>query len=325
LRCIDDEQSLAKVIALLQQSLAGDGKLELDLQLQKQSQHDQDEMSLESLIKLLSSSILKGQKVEQSGNKKIKFPYSRHSSYSELCCLVEAFKPMDIFPCTIDELSWTREVSMRSLFGHLCCGNHFRHDDEMMKLYEARLSLEQRVKRGREDTQDTQITEEEFLSPKRIRSEETPAMISQDCMKSGQPDTPKVDLTGAVDDPTLLGKDQVSSALPTPIIPTVTTPEPLEHDSTVQVVSRNTHTQLSPISSPPRATDLIFDPPVPTSASSRADASTHKSHKGRRRRTKITNQLIAYHAAIGSHGPTWDDYGGLVSTRSKVDQEEQEL
>lgn len=38
--------------------------------------------------------------------KLITFPYSRHSSYDELCHLVEAFKPNDIYPCTVDELNW---------------------------------------------------------------------------------------------------------------------------------------------------------------------------------------------------------------------------
>jgi hypothetical protein len=36
----------------------------------------------------------------------ITFPYSRHSSYSELRNLVDAFKPKDVFPCTVDEANW---------------------------------------------------------------------------------------------------------------------------------------------------------------------------------------------------------------------------
>ncbi|KAL9117348.1 MAG: hypothetical protein Q9187_006115 [Circinaria calcarea] len=64
----------------------------------------------------------------------INFPYSRHSSYDELCHLVEVFKPMDVYPCTVDEDSWNVSVSMKALFGHLCSAQIFAHDQEMVKL-----------------------------------------------------------------------------------------------------------------------------------------------------------------------------------------------
>jgi DNA cross-link repair 1C protein len=63
----------------------------------------------------------------------ITFPYSRHSSYSELCELVAAFCPKDVYPCTVDEDNWTADRSMRMLFGHLCSGDVFAHDEEMMR------------------------------------------------------------------------------------------------------------------------------------------------------------------------------------------------
>lgn len=34
--------------------------------------------------------------------KVILFPFARHSPYRELCHLAEAFKPKDIWPCTVD-------------------------------------------------------------------------------------------------------------------------------------------------------------------------------------------------------------------------------
>lgn len=39
----------------------------------------------------------------------ITFPYSRHSSYPELCDLVDVFKPRDVWPCTVDVPRWLRE------------------------------------------------------------------------------------------------------------------------------------------------------------------------------------------------------------------------
>ncbi|KAI5303044.1 hypothetical protein KEM56_000093 [Ascosphaera pollenicola] len=62
---------------------------------------------------------------------KIKFPFSRHSSYSELCELIQAFRPRDIIPCTVDKDKWSEQVSMKKLFGHLCSDKRFRHDQFM--------------------------------------------------------------------------------------------------------------------------------------------------------------------------------------------------
>lgn len=50
--------------------------------------------------------------IELTGNasnslpKTIRFPYSRHSSYPELCHLLEVFRPHDVWPCTVDEREW---------------------------------------------------------------------------------------------------------------------------------------------------------------------------------------------------------------------------
>jgi hypothetical protein len=94
----------------------------------------------------------------------IHFPFSRHSSYNELCDLVAAFKPDDIYPCTVDEQTWTEEVSMKALFGHLCSGLVFCHDEEMRSLLHGRLENEDLPERGRkrkyaEDLQESGSTE----------------------------------------------------------------------------------------------------------------------------------------------------------------------
>jgi hypothetical protein len=44
---------------------------------------------------------------------------------------VQAFKPRDVFPCTVDEKQWNESVSMEGLFGHLCSGKKFAHDRHM--------------------------------------------------------------------------------------------------------------------------------------------------------------------------------------------------
>ena len=45
--------------------------------------------------------------------KTITFPYSRHSSYPELCDLLQIFKPKDVWPCTVDEDRWLKEGACR--------------------------------------------------------------------------------------------------------------------------------------------------------------------------------------------------------------------
>jgi hypothetical protein len=320
---IDDEQLLTKVLALLQHTLGQDGKLDLDMQLQKQCEETQDELSLQSLVSVLSSHASKRQEVEQPQNTTIRFPYSRHSSYSELRELVRAFRPMDVFPCTVDEARWTPEVSMRGLFGDLCCRDVFRHDLEMTKLYEARLAVEIKEKRARQETRDdTQTTEDEMMSPvapKRTRSEETP--IARMTMKSLESDAfarPNATLDGAMDIPTKIGRAQASGLLPTPTAPTVAV---LEHDSVSKTAIDTLKLGAVPFV-PVLVSTTVLDPPLSTKASS--NVGTPSSHKGQRR-AKFTNRRIAYQAAIGNHGLSWSDYGGLVSTRSKADREEQEL
>ncbi|KAH8700541.1 putative DNA repair protein [Talaromyces proteolyticus] len=72
----------------------------------------------------------------------ITFPYSRHSSYAELCELVSAFKPRDVFPCTVDSKTWNDSVSMESLFGQFCSGKRFVHDKHMRETEGDRLERE---------------------------------------------------------------------------------------------------------------------------------------------------------------------------------------
>jgi DNA cross-link repair 1C protein len=46
----------------------------------------------------------------------IRFPYSRHSSYPELCNLIDAFKPKDVWPCTFHLESWQEKGDLTSCF-----------------------------------------------------------------------------------------------------------------------------------------------------------------------------------------------------------------
>ncbi len=90
----------------------------------------------------------------------VTFPYSRHSSYPELCNLVGAFKPKDVWPCTVDLPSWLREglthirglgypginavslgITIENLFGEHCSGSTFRHDDLLKERFADRQNI----------------------------------------------------------------------------------------------------------------------------------------------------------------------------------------
>ncbi|RAK72580.1 putative DNA repair protein [Aspergillus fijiensis CBS 313.89] len=119
---------------------------------------DADEMPLEKLVKMLGrgraeETQLPGDEHPTEGealSKVIRFPYSRHSSYSELCDLVAAFKPKDIHPCTVDPVTWTEDISMQNLFGHLCSGTEFAHDQVMRDMISNDEELVHRRNRSRQ-------------------------------------------------------------------------------------------------------------------------------------------------------------------------------
>ncbi|TQW00035.1 hypothetical protein V2A60_005448 [Cordyceps javanica] len=66
----------------------------------------------------------------------IRFPYARHSSYEELCHFVDAFKPLDVWPCTEDARQWRHNgYSIASYFGDFCSGTDFAYDKMVLAAY----------------------------------------------------------------------------------------------------------------------------------------------------------------------------------------------
>jgi hypothetical protein len=75
----------------------------------------QDDLTLEELANILTRSAAQPLPAEDVASFKeadvhlpkiITFPYSRHSSYAELRDLVGVFKPVDIYPCTVNKADW---------------------------------------------------------------------------------------------------------------------------------------------------------------------------------------------------------------------------
>ncbi|EED16791.1 DNA repair protein, putative [Talaromyces stipitatus ATCC 10500] len=146
---LPDELTLRKLESLLSEHIKDESALSQTkelLRLAFMSKHralsldefglaDDADISLKDLASMLSTT--RGTGKSRSFEEKypdittITFPYSRHSSYAELCELVQAFKPKDVFPCTVDGKNWNESVSIEGLFGHLCSRKKFVHDRHM--------------------------------------------------------------------------------------------------------------------------------------------------------------------------------------------------
>jgi DNA cross-link repair 1C protein len=89
----------------------------------------------------------------------IQFPYSRHSSYPELCHLVEIFRPKDIWPCTVDIDEWIKsETTIQSLFGQYCSGTVFAHDIKMKEYAERTTHILDQAESQNEHTQQSFVS-----------------------------------------------------------------------------------------------------------------------------------------------------------------------
>ncbi|KAF9691930.1 hypothetical protein EKO04_010000 [Ascochyta lentis] len=300
---INDPDLLSKVLRLLQHALStGSGSMDLGLQLQRESQVGDEDLSLQRLITALSSSASKKhvEDADAPRNKTIRFPYSRHSSYSELCELVAALKPRDVFPCTVDEATWTPEFSMKALFGEHCSAQTFRHDAEMMYVFEARKRHEETQKRDRsESQQDTQF--------------ETPPEMT--IPSAAQPEVVK--LTDGDEQSAVLAEAEVEET-------NVVFAEPVTHRATemhpADVPNTNPAVLLTTM-----AESVLEGAPASTTSTRGPLLSLSRSKTSKsERKSKVTNARLAHEAAIGTY-LTWADFGGLVSTRSEEDRREQEL
>lgn len=76
----------------------------------------------------------------------------------ELCELVSAFRPKDVYPCTTDPLTWDENTSIRTLFGHLCSEGHLSHDAKMRDTIENDEELLRSRKRARYEEGSSQLS-----------------------------------------------------------------------------------------------------------------------------------------------------------------------
>ncbi|KAI4099793.1 MAG: hypothetical protein LQ339_005815 [Xanthoria mediterranea] len=167
---LHDDKELAQIVCLLEKILCSDGKTvplnlldtsleENDIPLEdfaqlligvanrKHCRQDRTDHPVQSLNGLYPERIQLVLNIDEESRRSLvrseamramgfakehqRFPYSRHSSYTELCHFLSIFRPVDIYPCVTDKENWSPEVSIEGLFGHLCRGTVFSHDHEM--------------------------------------------------------------------------------------------------------------------------------------------------------------------------------------------------
>ncbi|KAI9730381.1 MAG: hypothetical protein M1834_005891 [Cirrosporium novae-zelandiae] len=96
---------------------------------------------------------------------RITLPYSRHSSYDELCHFLSVFRPCDIFPCSVNPENWDdNTTSIKALFSHLCSSTSFSHDEQMRLFQVNSPTIASKKHQRDEDMSDTQETMQEYDS-----------------------------------------------------------------------------------------------------------------------------------------------------------------
>ncbi|TVY91467.1 Protein artemis [Lachnellula willkommii] len=162
--------------------LAGVKALGRDLPIENMTQFFEDgRLSLVKLVKAIEKAVSEKQNVYGSAEvedgalaKHITFPYSRHSSYPELCDLVRAFKPKDVYLCTVNEDKWNEDHSVRRLFGHECSAKIFRHDTEIKEKQAKKAEMLRHLPERDQETQ-SQTTASSPLSQNQVPSHPAPS------------------------------------------------------------------------------------------------------------------------------------------------------
>ncbi|OOF97246.1 hypothetical protein ASPCADRAFT_46026 [Aspergillus carbonarius ITEM 5010] len=219
---IHDRQALSQTRQVLVDAFRSKTKV---FSLDGYGMKDAHEMSLENFISILSRGRPDGEDWsgmnqhthlrDRQGNplpRIIHFPYSRHSSYTELCDLVSAFKPRDVHPCTVDPINWDEEVSIQTLFGHLCSGTKFVHDQHMRDLTANDPDLRSRKRARYEGSFRTQS------------SQQTSSVIDSSVSEHPRPTTPEPLYSSSDQIPLPSSLDPIEEPTPTPMNEPLTIP-----------------------------------------------------------------------------------------------------
>lgn len=196
----------------------------MSLDLDKSTFGDDNNTMLTNAVHAIAKKSLLGREAQRTRDidapehlpKLVTFPYSRHSSYPELCHLVSAFKPKDVWPCTVNPTEWIKNgtfghrcfrseeaslrsmpadslpgISIRDLFGSHCSGSLYQHDILLEALIEARY-----IPDASQSQDNSQVTSSSFDIPLRESSpvhpehDEAQAPVSGSPSQAGTPKAP---------------------------------------------------------------------------------------------------------------------------------------
>ncbi|KAK2736858.1 hypothetical protein FQN57_000538 [Myotisia sp. PD_48] len=154
---IQDTETKEKIASALSEAYQSSNST---ISLDEYGFKEEEEITLEKLVDMLTQGL---QKQEQQI-----LPSS---------ILIEAFRPRDVFPCTVNSSTWNEKVSMRYLFSHLCSGDAFFHDEimrEQMRDFESPRPLK-RQRRASDTTSEPVSTQRSTTSE--AQSQRIPSII----------------------------------------------------------------------------------------------------------------------------------------------------
>jgi hypothetical protein len=201
---------------------------------------------------------------------------------------------------------------MRHLFGPFCSGDVFRHDNDMMKIYEARLEQETYERRMQSESQnETQSSGAETDTPNAI-----PHTISNldGGGRDAGPEEQDVDSGNYFTAPAhvlVLRKDTAGEAASE-------IPAQVQHRDDLHTEQIGDEQDTAITDEP----ELLPAPNAMSSTVAKRPANEAPSPSSEPKHKRLKNWRIAYEAALGINGLTWADYGGLVSARPQTEEEE---
>ncbi|CEJ54098.1 hypothetical protein PMG11_00421 [Penicillium brasilianum] len=142
----DDEEKAAVRSRLFEDLCAHDGRLSIS----KYGISFENNVPLDAFLGIFALQVLAHHKgmsnddanivLGHSRRRVIRFPYARHSSYSELCHLISVFRPKDIHACVVDDRDVLGgKALVDEFFGHLLTG----HPDQSLCLERRKEQVEE--------------------------------------------------------------------------------------------------------------------------------------------------------------------------------------
>ncbi|KAM0563752.1 hypothetical protein ACHAPJ_001484 [Fusarium lateritium] len=108
---------------VFEQAASTGRNIPLDWDIETLNTHSAQEIMLMLAERIGKSAKNQKCRDESTLPKTIYFPYSRHSSLPELCHFVEAFRPKDVWPCTVSPIEWLKNgntfVSTTKILAHV--------------------------------------------------------------------------------------------------------------------------------------------------------------------------------------------------------------